>query len=145
MLNQLIAKFFQAVSFEAGQVPDYENIHQIFIERGLLIKNSTATPEISGVAEFIAPRKAMVESGSLKRFQESELFERTEIFGNVAHRFSGYGKSGTLNEVPFEARGMISTQFIRTPQGWKISSMAWDDEREGLSIPDREAKGQSDE
>lgn len=87
----------------------------------------------------------MVESGSLKRFQESELFERTEIFGNVAHRFSGYGKSGTLNEVPFEARGMISTQFIRTPQGWKISSMAWDDEREGLSIPDREAKGQSDE
>lgn len=52
VLNQLIAKFFQAVSFEAGQVPDYENIHQIFIERGLLIKNSTATPEISGVADY---------------------------------------------------------------------------------------------
>jgi hypothetical protein len=142
-LDQLIARFFQAVSFEAGEAPAYENIPQLFIDHGLLIKNSTATPEISSVAEFIAPRKAMVDSGGLKRFQEFELFERTEIFGNVAHRFSGYGKSGTQNEVPFEARGMISTQFIRTPQGWKISSMAWDDEREGLTITGRDTKGQA--
>jgi hypothetical protein len=145
-LAQLLNRFFQAVSFETGQTPNYENIHPLFIKKGgLLIKNSTATPEISGVAEFIAPRKAMVASGELSRFQETELFERTEIFGNVAHRFSGYSKSGTLNEVPFEARGMISTQFIRTPQGWKISSMAWDDEREGLSIRGHDAKGQADE
>jgi hypothetical protein len=34
-------------------------------------------------------------------------------------------------------RGLISTQFIRTPRGWKMSSMAWDDERPGLAIPDR--------
>jgi hypothetical protein len=31
---------------------------------------------------------------------------------------------------------MISTQFIHTPQGWKVSSMAWDDERPGLQLPD---------
>jgi hypothetical protein len=145
VFDQLMTRFFQAVSFEAGHSPHYENIHPLFIEGGLLIKNSTATPEISGVAEFIAPRKAMVASGEWSRFQETELFERTEIFGNVAHRFSGYSKSGTLNEVPFEARGMLSTQFIRTPQGWKISSMAWDDEREGLCIPGHDAKGQADE
>jgi hypothetical protein len=30
---------------------------------------------------------------------------------------------------------MISTQFILTPAGWKISAMAWDDEHPGLSIP----------
>jgi hypothetical protein len=66
-----------------------------------------------------------------------ELAQTTEIFGNVAHRFSAYAKSGTLNGVPFEARGMISTQFILTPAGWKMSAMAWDDERPGLTIPDR--------
>jgi hypothetical protein len=32
---------------------------------------------------------------------------------------------------------MISTQFLRTPASWKISSMAWDDERPGLVIPNR--------
>ena len=31
---------------------------------------------------------------------------------------------------------MISTQFILTREGWKMSAMAWDDERPGLSIPD---------
>jgi hypothetical protein len=37
----------------------------------------------------------------------------------------------------FGGRGIISIQFIMTDTGWKISSMAWDDERPGLTIPDR--------
>jgi hypothetical protein len=36
-----------------------------------------------------------------------------------------------------EGAGLISTQFIRTPTGWMMTSMAWDDERPGLAIPDR--------
>jgi hypothetical protein len=79
----------------------------------------------------------MFAAGELTRFREWELSETTEIFGNVAHRFSAYAKSGTLKGVPFEARGMISTQFVLTPNGWRMSVMAWDDERPGLSIPDR--------
>ena len=34
---------------------------------------------------------------------------------------------------------MISTQYVRTPVGWRISAMAWDDERPGLTLPQREA------
>jgi hypothetical protein len=136
-LDRLAADFFSAVSFESGQTPPYENIETLFIEAGLLIKNSATTPEISTVRQFLAPRQAMVASGELTRFREAELSETTEIFGNVAHRFSAYEKSGTLKGVPFEARGMISTQFILTPAGWRMSSMAWDDERPGLSLPDR--------
>jgi len=134
-LDRLIAEFFHAVSFEAGGAPPYEKIHALFIESGLLIKNSGSVPEISSARQFIEPRQAMVLSGELTRFREVELSDTTEIFGNVAHRFSAYAKSGTMKGVSFEARGMISTQFIRTPAGWKISAMAWDDERSGLSIP----------
>jgi hypothetical protein len=76
-----------------------------------------------------------VDSGELTRFREVELSETTEIFGNVAHRFSAYAKSGTMKGIAFESRGMIATQFIVTRVGWKISAMAWDDERRGLSIP----------
>ena len=134
-LDRLTAEFFRAVSFESGQRPPYENMHTIFIEAGLLIKNSASIPEISTVRQFLAPREAMVAAGELTEFRESELSETTEIFGNVAHRFSAYAKSGTLKGLPFKARGMISTQFVLTPAGWKISAMAWDDERPGLSIP----------
>jgi hypothetical protein len=134
-LDRLTAEFFRAVSFEPGETPAYGNIHGLFIETGLLIKNTSPVPEISTVRQFIEPRQAMVRSGELTRFNESELSETTQIFGNVAHRFNAYAKSGILGGVPFEARGMISTQFILTPAGWKISAMAWDDERPGLSIP----------
>ncbi len=78
----------------------------------------------------------LVRTGELTRFREWELSETTVGFGNVAHRFSAYAKSGTMKGVPFEVRGMISTQFVLTPAGWKISAMAWDDERPGLCIPE---------
>jgi hypothetical protein len=135
-LDRLMAEFFRAVSFEVGQTPPYENIYELFIESGLLIKNTTPMPEISSVQQFIEPRQVMVHAGELTRFSEVGLSETTEIFGNVAHRFSVYGKSGTMKGVPFVARGMISTQFIMTPTGWKMSAMAWDDGRTSLSLPD---------
>jgi hypothetical protein len=133
-LDRLSVEFFRAVSFEAGESPAYENIRTLFIESGLLVKNTGTVPEISTISQFIEPRQTLVRSGELTRFREWELSETTEIFGNVAHRFSVYAKSGTMKGVPFQARGMISTQFILTPAGWKMSAMAWDDERPGLSI-----------
>ncbi len=138
-LDRLTAQFFDAVSFEAGGAPSYEKIHSLFVESGLLIKNVGPAPEISTVRQFIEPRQAMVRSGELTRFRETELWELTQVFGNVAHRFSAYAKSGSMKGVAFEARGMISTQFILTPAGWKMSAMAWDGERPGLSIPQRPA------
>jgi hypothetical protein len=135
-LDRLTADFFAAVSFDTGEKPRYENLHELFIDAGLLIKNSGSSPEITTVPQFVAPRQALVDSGALTRFREFELSEATEIFGNVAHRFSAYAKSGELEGVAFEARGLVSTQFVRTSAGWKMSAMAWDDERPGLSIGD---------
>jgi hypothetical protein len=42
-----------------------------------------------------------------------------------------------MHRKAIQGSGVISTQFIRTPRGWKMTSMAWDDERPGLTIPDR--------
>ena len=133
-LDHLITAFFRAVSFDVGAQPSYESIPALFVERGLLIKNSGQVPEISSVAEFIEPRLALVRSGVLTCFLEAEISESTMMFGNVAHRFSVYAKSGASSGVVFTARGMISTQFVCTPAGWKMSAMAWDDERPGLVI-----------
>ena len=136
-LEILTNEFFLAVSFADGARPNYDRLHGLFIVDGKLIKNSSESPEITTVDQFIAPRQAMVESGALTAFREWETANITEVFGNVAHRFSTYEKRGVMDGVQFEGKGVISTQFVRTPSGWKMSSMAWDDERPGLSIPDR--------
>ena len=135
-LGRLSFEFFRAVSFEPGTTPAYEGIRSLFIEAGLLIKNVGPTPEISTVSQFIESRESMVRNGELTRFLEEELSETTHVFGNVAHRFSAYSKAGTMNGKAFTARGMVSTQFILTTGGWKMSAMAWDDERPGLSLPE---------
>ena len=136
LLTGLVSEFLSAVSFGPFAKPSYGRIPALFIERGLLVKNVGSIPEISSVQEFIALREALVASGMLTRFNESELSHATVIFGNVAHRFSGYAKSGTSGGTHFAARGVITTQFVNTPAGWKISAMAWDDERPGLSVPE---------
>jgi hypothetical protein len=136
-IRDVYTAFLQSVTFTAGTRPDYERIRGLFIERGLLIRTSGAAPEVTGVDEFIAPRQATVDAGELTDFEETELTGETEIFGNVAQRLSGYAKRGTRNGAAFEARGVIATQFVRTPDGWRISAMAWDDERDGLAVPDR--------
>lgn len=44
---------------------------------------------------------------------------------------------GVTDGVAHEARGIISTQFPHTPAGWLMTSMAWEDERADLPVPDR--------
>lgn len=135
-IDRLVVDFFRAVSFDEGDRPAYDDLYKLFIDSALLIKNSGASPEVSTIQQFIEPRQRAVIAGELTCFSEVETAEVTELFGNVAHRFSTYSKRGTLKGVPFEARGMISTQFINTPAGWRMGAMAWDDERPGLSIPE---------
>jgi hypothetical protein len=134
-LQSLIGEFFAAVSFPQGGAPQYDRIRGIFIPEGLLIKNSGETPEISSLDAFIAPRQELVDTGRLTAFDEVELAARTEAFGNVAHRLSTYEKRGVQDGVAFSAIGIITTQFIATPAGWRITAMAWDDERPGLVVP----------
>jgi hypothetical protein len=136
-LKAIIDAFFEAVSFEEGSSPAYDRIRELVVPGGLLIRNSGAAPEIATVDEFIAPRQALVDSGELTSFAEFETHAITEVFGQVAHRLSTYGKRGVSGGEPFEGAGIISTQFVLTPDGWRISSMAWDDERPGLEIPAR--------
>jgi hypothetical protein len=124
MMMTLLHDFFRAVSFEPGERPDYDAIHGLFVPGGLLAK----APGVWTVAEFIAPRLAAVESGALTQFHESERSGQTQEFGNVAQRWSVYDKRGVQDGVAFAAAGRISTQFVRTPSGWRITSMAWDDE-----------------
>ena len=62
-IDSLTLDSFRAVSFKEGNKPAYQNVYQLFIESGQLIRNSSALPEISTVSQFIEPRQRMVDSG----------------------------------------------------------------------------------
>lgn len=131
MLDRIIVGFFRAVSFEPGQPPAYEQLRELFIARGLLVNTTGSSTEISDVERFIGIRQERFRAGEVTRYRVEEVSETTEIFGNVAHRASVFKRLGTRDNKTFETRGMIFTQFVRTPTGWLVSAAAWDDQRRG--------------
>jgi hypothetical protein len=126
-LDGLMRALFGAFGNTGGTGPNLAVVREVFIPEGLIIKNVGGETVIYDLDTFIAPRERMLTDGTLTEFSEWEVSERTEIFGSIAQRFSEYGKSGYHDGEWFEGAGRQTTQFIRTPGGWKMSAAAWDD------------------
>ncbi|WP_328996586.1 GNAT family N-acetyltransferase [Kribbella sp. NBC_01245] len=126
-LDHLMRTFLGAFTNTGGSRPNVDVIRETFIPRGMIISNVGDEPVIYDLDAFIEPRAKMLTDGTLTEFSEWEVAERTEIFESIAHRFSEYRKSGFLDGEWFEGAGRKTTQYVRTPAGWRMSSMAWDD------------------
>ena len=70
-------------------------------------------------------------------FFEIEIGRRIDLFGNIAHVWSAYEARASLEDAEPERRGINSIQLFKDPgKGWRIMAMIWDNEREGLALPD---------
>ncbi len=128
-IDSLTSHFFELFTNKDGRVPKLKDIKSIFIPAGILVSNTEDTPEINNLDGFIKPREEMLINGTLTNFCEKEISHSTEWFGNIAQRFSLYEKSGELNGEYFETKGMKTIQFIKVNKEWKMSSVAWSNEK----------------
>jgi ribosomal-protein-serine acetyltransferase len=126
-IDELTTAFFGAFTNIGSVVPKLDLLYELLIPEAMIIKNINATPVVYDVKGFVDPRLALLTDGSLADFSEEETSERTDIFGNIAQRFSGYKKSWIAQGVSFSGSGTNSFQFVRTSAGWKIASVVWDD------------------
>jgi hypothetical protein len=68
-------------------------------------------------------------------FHEVEIARRIDMFGNIAHVWSAYEARSSPEDGEPERRGINSIQLFRDAgRGWRIVSMIWDNERDGLSL-----------
>lgn len=128
-IEALTTAFFSVFTNTGGKKLNVASIKDLFISEGIIINNTNETTEVYTLDEFIAPREKMLKDGTLTNFEESEISNKTEIFENIAHRLSFYKKSGILNGAKFETVGVKTIQFIKVNNNWKISSIAWRDEK----------------
>ncbi len=133
-IDDLVERFFAAFTNANGAVPRVESIFELFIPAGVITK-AIEGAEVYSLRSFVEPRAQLLTSGALTEFSEEEISGRTDVIGNIAQRLSTYRKSGVLSGKPFEAKGAKVFQFVRTSAGWRISAVAWDDEREGFRVP----------
>lgn len=132
-ITKAVQDAYAAISFKNGK-PAYDSIGYYFIPQAQLINFRTDTAQVTPIKEFVDFYKQFIEGNKINMFYEEELFGRNEQFGNVAHRISTY--KTYLNTMDSIAeRGVNSFQLIKTPTGWKVSSIIWDVEKPSLPVP----------
>lgn len=137
VIDALVARLYAAFRTRDGAVAPVDTLREVFLPSAVIVKAVGPVPEVFDVTRFIETRRAILTDGDLVDFDEWELDARSERHGHVVHRWSLYRKVGTKDGVAFDVRGVKSLQCVATPDGWRIASLAWDDARDGLSLPDR--------
>jgi len=134
-ITKAVQDAYMAISFKEGEQPRYGEIPNYFIPQAQLINFRTDTADVTNLKQFIELYSGFLQQTKTHMFYEEELFGRTEQFGKVAHRISTYVTYLNTRDKPAE-RGVNSFQLIKTPQGWKVSSIIWDVEKPTLKVPD---------
>jgi hypothetical protein len=132
-IEDVVRTFFSAFVSGPECVERLAALRELFVPGALVVRTCGMEPAIYSVDEFIAPREELLTTGKLVDFKEWAEDGRIDVFGDIAHWFGGYGKDGLQDGTPYAGRGMKSIQFVRTPEGWRITAAAWDDERPGVS------------
>jgi len=133
-IDGIVRTFFAAFTSGPDCAERLAALRELFLPGAVIVRTCGLEPAVYDVDGFIAPRQALLTGGSLVDFREWQLRGRTEIFGDIAQHVAGYAKAGTQDGAPFTGRGMKTVQFIRTPAGWRIGAVAWDDERDGFTL-----------
>lgn len=126
-IDDLTATFFDAFTNCSGKTPGIDGLVGMFLPEAVIVKNVGGSPVPYTVEGFIEPRRALLMDGSLSEFREWETSASTQVFGNIAQRFSRYAKTWVQNGQQCSGGGAKSLQFVRTAAGWKIASLIWDD------------------
>ncbi len=127
-IDEVVGTFFAA--FTSG--PDVEGrldaLREVLLPEALIVRTCGARVSYD-VAGFIEPRRELLTSGRVTDFREWEVDGTTEVYGDVAHHWCTYGKSWVEDGEQRTGAGAKSIQLVRTGTGWRISAVAWDDER----------------
>jgi hypothetical protein len=134
-IKKAVDDAYASLNVMDGEKPHYDSIKEYFIPQAQLINFIEDTAQILSIDNFVRAFKNYIESTKIQSYKEQESYGRTDQFGNIAQRISSYKTYINSLDIVKE-RGVNSFQLIKTPQGWKVSSIIWDVEKSGKPIPD---------
>lgn len=133
-IDKAVLDAYASICFKKGEQPRYSEIKNYFIPQAQLINFRSDTMQVTNLDQFIFLYRTVIEEGKIDLFYEKELYGKTEQFGRIASRISTY--KTYMNKLDTaEERGVNSFQLIKTPNGWKVSSIIWDVEKPTLRVP----------
>ena len=133
-IKKAVDDAYAALTYKTGDDAKLDSINDYFIPKAQLINYITDTAQVLSISDFVKAYKNYIKTTNIQSFKEQEIWGKTDQYGNIAQRISSYKTYVNSSDIVKE-RGVNSFQLIKTPQGWKVSSIIWDVEKTGNTIP----------
>lgn len=129
-ITEIVADMFDAISWSPDNQPDFERFAKAVHECAVLVPS--ARPIVpSSIADFVDRMRSQHSAGSMETFDERPLKTSVLLFGNMAVALGGY-EMRVNGGAP--SRGANAFLLAREDGHWRIVSMAWDSERDGVRL-----------
>jgi len=130
-------KLYEIVSAPEGS-RDWQAERSLYHPDARLVRtgindDGSSFAKVMSVEEFIENADEMLAGAE---FSETEIGHEARIFGNVAQVASFYEKSLRSDTEESHGRGVNFFNLIYDGSNWLIMSIVWDNERDGLCLPD---------
>jgi hypothetical protein len=144
-VDHLVASLYDVVSGPAGQ-RDWDRFRALFVPDGRLawiVPESAATkdaPARKGDAVFLTPDMFMQQNDPYFKtngFFERSIVKRVEEFGNLVEVWSTKESRDAKDDVQPSSRGIDSFQIVHAHGRFWIASLIFDDERPGVTLPEK--------
>ncbi len=148
-VDHLVASLYDVISGAAGKPRDWERFRSLFLpdgRLGVIRPESPATkdaPARKGDAIFLTPEMYVQRDDPYFKthgFFERSIANRVEEFGNLVNVWSTYESRNAENDSQPFTRGINSIQIVHAQGRFWVASILWDDERSGLTLPDKYLK-----
>lgn len=130
-----INNFYKNIAIDSNNMPDFKTIKEQFVDRarlGYIRKDSLI---IKSPVDYFDQMEQMMARNKPKYLKEWEIKGETKLFGDIAQRTSVYGVQFNTTDSLSE-KGVINFQLVKLHGHWKILSMIWKSEKNGVVIPE---------
>jgi len=148
-IEHLMASLYDVISGPAGRQRDWARFRSLFLPDARMGVIRPATPAAADKPAYAGDVILFTPDTYVERddpyFKANSFFEhgianRIETFGNLTSVWSTYeSRHATTDAQPF-ARGINTLQIVHAQGRYWIANIMWDDERPGLTLPDKYLK-----
>lgn len=127
----LVRAFFQVFDNREGRRPQEAALRACCLSSAVVRVLGPEGLKEMDLEAFWRPREALLTSGRLVAFHEwplEELAGQVWVDGDLASARVRYAKAGWLDGAPWEGAGFKHFQMVRMTDGWRIASLAWQDD-----------------
>jgi hypothetical protein len=138
-IQALIDEMYALISGPGEKPRDWARQRQLFMPGTRMIRTGIdgqggTVPEVLRLEDYSENYEQLMGG---RDFYEIEIRNTIQIFGRVAQVFSVYEAFSDAEHQQRLKRGVNVIQLYRFDDDWKITAMAWDDERPGLGLENR--------